>query len=134
MCSSSKESFDDTHVTSVQLQANKKAHEEAIWRETSPLTDLDEDDAKDITHLKERLEQQEGEISELRRALAESKRQAHRSEPQSDRFPRLETCVIPALRRRFVFLDIFAVVMQPPCLPGLCMVSQGHNQDHSYLH
>lgn len=85
----------NANMRKTELQANKKAHEEAIWRETSPLTDLDEDDAKDITHLKERLEQQEGEISELRRALAESKRQAHRSEPQSDRFPRLEIDATP---------------------------------------
>jgi hypothetical protein len=71
----------------VELQATKKGYEEALWRATSPLTDLD--DAEEIIRLKDRLEQQEGEISQLRRALADTNRQTHRGECR-----RLETCAI----------------------------------------
>lgn len=98
------------------------------------MTDLSEDDAEEISRLKDQLEQQEGEISELRRALAEAKDQTHRDEPRDDRFPRREMYVIPTLRLPCGFVDIFTLGMQTTYMPEPCMASQERNQDPLYPH
>lgn len=77
-----------------QLQATQKAYEDALWRATSPLTDLDEDDGEEITRLKDQLKQREDEISQMHRALAQAKQPTRVTETDDDISPRREMYVL----------------------------------------
>jgi hypothetical protein len=91
-----------------ELSTLQRAHEIALLRAGSPLTDLEEEDDDDeIAGLKSKLKQKEAEITRICRELEETKAQTQLNGPRatnSARFPTPETtlCVIPTSHRRSI--------------------------------
>jgi hypothetical protein len=92
------------------------------------LTDLD--DAEEINRLKDQLRQQEGEISQMRRAL-EPNHQAHGGEPEDDGYPRPEMFVVPTIYSLFAFADIFALRNATP--PARALHGVTRTQSGSFI-
>ncbi|RDB30647.1 hypothetical protein Hypma_005764 [Hypsizygus marmoreus] len=75
-------------MTKTELQAKlhalQKDYEDAVWRrDTSPLTDLDEDEFSETNRLKAELQQRKAEVEQLRRELAVAKGQAQLDEARA---------------------------------------------------
>ncbi|KAK0439372.1 hypothetical protein EV421DRAFT_1906031 [Armillaria borealis] len=84
-------------MTKAQLKAElasvKKAHELALLRATSPLTDLSDEDARAIEseRLQEELKMREQEIADIRAELEDARRQAELDGPQTQLDDRTES-------------------------------------------
>ncbi|KAK0192442.1 hypothetical protein F5146DRAFT_1039930 [Armillaria mellea] len=77
----------------VELASVKKAHELALLRATSPLTDLSDEDARAIEseRLQEELKIREQEIADIRAELADTRRQVELDGPQTQLDGRTES-------------------------------------------
>ncbi|KAK0203897.1 hypothetical protein DFS33DRAFT_1335179 [Desarmillaria ectypa] len=77
----------------VELASVKKAHELALLRTTSPLTDLSDEDGRAIEseRLQEELKMREQEIADIRAELEDARRQAEPDGPQTQMDGRTES-------------------------------------------